>query len=177
MLLSIGIIGGGSVFSLGTDSDMRLFFDCISYYLPPKYPEKDWSILTDRLYRRYLRLEELDMAESLMKLVEKEFKQLDRKAVDWSKTKSGKVKSDLDITKATLNDIFDNYFYAFHHCVESAKFTYEALMSDPDYEYQPVMVSITTIPYLISYEDIPLSVFDNLGADEKPIWWTGKIPK
>ncbi|KDN13679.1 hypothetical protein SALWKB12_0534 [Snodgrassella communis] len=39
------------------------------------------------------------------------------------------------------------------------------------------MVAITTIPDVIAYEDIPLSVFDNLGADEKPIWWTGKIPK
>ena len=54
---------------------MRLFFDCISYYLPPKYPEKDWSVLTDRLYRQYLRLEELVIAESLMKLVQDESNQ------------------------------------------------------------------------------------------------------
>lgn len=177
MLLTIGIRGGGSVFILGTDSDMKLFFDCISYYLLPKYPKEDWSILTDRLYRRYLKLEELDTAESLMKLVEEEFKQLDREAIDWGPILSGKAKSDLDRTKSTLYDIFDGYFYAFHYCVESAKISYEGFKSDPDYEYEPVMVAITTLPYSISYKQIPLSVFDNLGADEKPIWWTGKIPK
>ena len=32
-----------------------------------------------------------------------------------------------------------------------------------------VMVAITTIPYCVSYKMIPLSVFDNLQADEKPI--------
>lgn len=170
--MKIGITGGGSIYDCGTDSDMRLFFDCISYYLPPKYPEKDWSVLTDRLYRRYLKLEELDIAESLMKLVQKEFKQLEKEAVDWSKTKSDKVKSDLDITKATLFDIFSNYFRAFYGCIESAKLENEAFNL-----YRPIMVAITTIPYVISYEKIPLSVFDNLGVDEKPIWWTGKIPQ
>lgn len=170
--LKIGYIGGGIIIDLGTDSDMKLFFDSISYYLPSKYPEKDWSILTDRLYRRYLKLEELDIAESLMKLVEEEFKQLDREAVDWSKTKSDKIKSDLDITKATLFDIFSNYFRAFYRCIEFA--VYENKHSN---FYRPIMVAITTIPYVISYEKIPLSFFDNLGADEKPIWWTGKIPQ
>lgn len=73
--MKIGITGEGSIYDCGTDSDMRLFFDCISYYLPPKYPEKDWSVLTDRLYRQYLRLEELVIAESLMKLVQDESNQ------------------------------------------------------------------------------------------------------
>ncbi|WP_239327051.1 hypothetical protein [Snodgrassella gandavensis] len=177
MLITIGIRGGSSVFILGTDSDMELFFDCISYYLQPKYPEENWSILTDRFYRRYLRLEELDTAEFLIKLVEEEFKQLDQEAIDWDPILSGKAKSDLDKTKSTLYDIFDGYFYAFHYCVESAKINYEGFKSDPDYEYEPVMVAITTLPFSISYKQIPLSVFDNLGADEKPIWWTGKIPK
>ncbi|OCG43897.1 hypothetical protein A9G28_03560 [Gilliamella sp. Fer1-1] len=172
-----GFCGGSSIFALGTDSDMKLFFDCISYYLLPKYPKEDWSILTDRLYRRYLKLEELDTAESLMKLVEEEFKQLDRDAIDWGPILSGKAKSDLDRTKSTLYDIFDDYFYAFHQCVESAKMNHEWFKSEPDYKYEPVMVCMAQVPYVVDYRYIPLSVFDNLGADEKPIWWTGKIPK
>ncbi|OCG13699.1 hypothetical protein A9G24_07435 [Gilliamella sp. App6-5] len=61
--------------------------------------------------------------------------------------------------------------------VESAKINYEGFKSDPDYEYEPVMVCITKVPDMVIYKQIPLSVFDNLGADKKPIWWTGKIPK
>ena len=177
MSLKHGFIGGGSIFNLGTDSDMQLFFDCISYYVLPKYPDQNWSIITDRLYRRYLKLEELDAAVALMKLVEKEFKQLDREAFDWSKILSGQVKSDLDRAKSTLFEIFGKYFETFYECIECAIRNYEWFKSDPDYKYQPVMVAITTIPYCVSYSQIPLSVFDNLQPDEKPIWWTGKIPK
>ena len=177
MLIKIGFRGGGLVYELGTDSDMRLFFDCISYYVLPKYPDKNWSLITDRLYRRYLRLEELDDAVALMKLVEKEFKQLDREAFDWSKILSGQVKSDLDRAKSTLFEIFGKYFEAFYKCIESAIVNYECFKSNSNYEYEPVMVTISTIPYCVSYSQIPLSVFDNLQPDEKPIWWTGKIPK
>ena len=37
--LKIGFISGGIVCDLGTDSDMQLFFDCISDYILPKYPD------------------------------------------------------------------------------------------------------------------------------------------
>ena len=177
MSIKIGFTGGARIVELGTDSDMRLFFDCILYYVPPKYPDQNWSLITDRLYRRYLKLEELDTAVALMKLVEKEFKQLDREAFDWSKILSGQVKSDLDRAKSTLFEIFVKYFEAFYECIECAIRNYEWFKSDPDYKYQPVMVAYTTIPDLITYKLIPLSVFDNLQPDEKPIWWTGKIPK
>ena len=177
MSLKNGFIGGGSIFNLGTDSDMQLFFDCISYYVLPKYPDQNWSLITDRLYRRYLKLEELDAAVALMKLVEKEFKQLDREAFDWSKILSGQVKSDLDRAKSTLFEIFGKYFEAFYESIECAIRNYEWFKSNSNYEYEPVMVTISTIPYCVSYSMIPLSVFDNLQPDEKPIWWTGKIPK
>ena len=170
--LKIGFLGGGIMGDLGTDSDMQLFFECISYYVTSKYPDQNWSIITDRLYRRYLKLEELDDAESLMKIVEKEFKQLNREAVDWSNVESGEAQSDLDRSKPTLFEIFFNYFELFYQCIEFALFQY----NDSKF-YRPIMVGITTIPDYSNYEEIPLSVFDNLKSDDKPIWWTRKIPK
>ena len=65
--------------------------------------------------------------------------------------------------------IFDADFKAFYECIECAIVSYEAFKSRPDYNYEPVMVAISTIPYCISYSKIPLSVFDNLQSDEKPI--------
>ena len=170
--LKIGLIGGGIINNLGTDSDMQLFFECISYYVLSKYPDQNWSIITDRLYRRYLKLEELDDAESLMKIVEKEFRQLNRESVDWSNVESGETQSDLDRSKPTLFEIFSRYFRSFYRCIEFALFEYNDLKF-----YRPIMVSITTIPDYHNYEKISLSVFDNLKSDDKPIWWTRKIPK
>ena len=173
--LKIGFAGGGIMSDLGTDSDMQLFFECISYYVPSKYPDQNWSIITDGLYRRYLKLEELDDAESLMKIVEKEFKQLNREAVDWSNVESGEAQSDLDRSKPTLFEIFFNYFESFYQCVEFVKYFDDKYGNER--VYRPIMVAITTIPYETAYGQIPLSVFDNLKPDDKPIWWTGKIPK
>ena len=170
--LKIGFAGGGIMSDLGTDSDMQLFFECISYYVPSKYPDQNWSIITDRLYRRYLKLEELDDAESLMKIVEKEFRQLNRESVDWSNVESGETQSDLDRSKPTLFEIFSRYFRSFYRCIEFALLEYNDLKF-----YRPIMVSITTIPDYYNYEKISLSVFDNLKSDDKPIWWTRKIPK
>lgn len=173
--IKIGFVGGGIICNLGTTSDLQLFFDCIEFYVAPKYPTQDWSVLTDRFYRRYLRLDELDNAVTLMKQVEKEFKQLDNNAIDTDEIKSSKIKSDSDLTKNNLFDTFSKYFKSFYQCIEFVN--YYDNKYGKDYKYQPIMVSITTIPYLMNYEQIPLSIFDELKPDEKPIWWTGKLPQ
>lgn len=170
--IKIGFVGGGIICNLGTTSDLQLFFDCIEFYVAPKYPTQDWSVLTDRFYRRYLRLDELDNAVTLMKQVEKEFKQLDNNAIDTDEIKSSEIKSDLDLTKKNLFDIFSKYFKSFYSCVESAKMEYKTFEL-----YRPIMISITTIPYLMNYKQIPLYIFDELKPDEKPIWWTGRLPQ
>ncbi|MCO6507175.1 MAG: hypothetical protein J6578_00045 [Snodgrassella sp.] len=176
MLIEIGFGGGSDVFELGTANDIILFFECIEYYVVPKYPERDWILITDRFYRRYLRLEELDTAEELIKLIEEEFKQYANEAIDITTIRLGKIKSCLNIDGNTLFDIFNRYFKAFYECVESAKLSYENFGSPSKDEYLPVMICITTIPYLISYKQIPLTVFDDLESDEEPIWLSGKIP-
>lgn len=172
--LKIGFVGGGLINNLGTNSDMQLFFDCIQFYLVPKYPDLRWSLLTDRFYRRYLKLNELEQAATLMRYVEAEFKILDNNAIDINEIKSGKIKSDLDINQKSLFDIFCKYFESFNECIEYVK--YYISKYGNEYRYEPVRVAITTIPYLMNYEQIPLSTFDKLNSNEKPIWWTGKIP-
>jgi hypothetical protein len=57
-----GYVGGGTIYSLGSLSDMILFFDCIKFYVPLKYPNENFDVILDRLYKRYLKLEELDEA-------------------------------------------------------------------------------------------------------------------
>jgi len=62
----IGVMGGNSIYELGPLKDIVLFFDCIEYFVVKHHSEQDWSLLTDRLYRRYLRLEELETTRKLM---------------------------------------------------------------------------------------------------------------
>ena len=80
----IGIAGGGTVWSLGTAQEIQLFFDCIDVYVVKSFPNEDWELITDRLYKRYLRQQELDIAVEKMNLIQKVFATLPNSAVDFT---------------------------------------------------------------------------------------------
>lgn len=72
----IGFSGGGRFGNVGTKEDFELFFACIERYAVTQHPELDWSIITDRLYKRYLRHEENERACELMQIIELEFEKV-----------------------------------------------------------------------------------------------------
>jgi len=57
----VGLQGGSSIFELGAVSDMRCFFSIINS-VGDRVP--DLEVYMDRLYRRYLQLEDLDEKET-----------------------------------------------------------------------------------------------------------------
>ena len=164
----IGFTGGGSLCELGSAIDVQLFFDCLGTYVARKHPEQDWSLLTDRLYQRYLRLEDLDSASALMAQVKQIFEVLPNSAIDWHGMVVDTSKTRLDPSKETLADIFGKFFEHFAHCVESAKISYEGFKSYPGYQYQPVRVAITDEPWAMAEEQRSLGEYDAL--EGKPFW-------
>lgn len=165
----IGFDGGSSLCELGPASDVVLFFDCLRTYAEQMHPEQDWSLLTDRLYRRYLRLDELEAASALMEQVRQLFAGLPASAVDWDPSILGNIeKTWLDPKQATLADVFRKYFEHFAHCVESARLGYETFKSYPGYTYQPVRVVISDLPGFARDKNKPLAEYDEL--EGKPFW-------
>lgn len=162
----VGFFGGGSAFSLGPVSDVVLFFGCITSFVIPLNMDKNWSLITDKFYRRYLGLDELDDAIILMNDVKKVFSKIRSSSIEWNEVMIG------DETKTTLNprleflsEIFFKYFEAFEHCVESAKIFYSTWG-----KYKPVRVGIANIPHFMLDERRPLSDYDNLSDTDKPFW-------
>ncbi len=129
---AIGISGGSSLYELGTVNDVQLFFDCMDSFVASKQLQGNWNLLSDRLYKRYLRLDELDDASMLMGQVKKIFMTVPKDAINWSEFKKTATQSRLDPTKKTLAEIFDAYFEQFDYCVESAKINYEELTFTPE---------------------------------------------
>lgn len=169
----IGIFGGSSLFELGSTMDVNLFFDCLNMYVVKKHPEQDWRVLTDRLYRRYLRLNELEKAAFLMTEVKQVFAALGNKAVDWRGITLSSSTTWLDPNKATLADIFGKYFDSLAHCVESAKICYDGFKTDPDYVYQGVRLVIADLPWFLIDKHRPLEEYDAL--EGSPFWGRSKI--
>jgi hypothetical protein len=164
----IGITGGSSLCELGPASDVQLFFDCLNTFVVSKHPEKDWSLLVDRLYKRYLRLDELDSAVVLMEQARKSFVNQSSEAVDWKLSIKMAPGTRLDSTKKTLVEIFENFFDHFIHCVESAKTNYEGFKSYQGYKFEPVRIVVSDQPWFIVEKNRPLEEYDTL--IDKPFW-------
>jgi len=153
----IGISGGNSTYERGTTSDMELFFECINYFVVRNYAEVNWNLLTDRLYRRYLRLEELEPASELMDKVKEIFSA--------TSMIGDRDKTWLDPTQKNLGLVFVNFFAAFDKAKESALYFYGAYK-----EYLPVKIIITDFLFFIRENKRPLVQYDELSMTDEPFW-------
>lgn len=165
---NIGFSGGSSICELGPTSDVILFFDCLRRYVQQRNPSRDISLLTDRLYRHYLRLEELDLAEGAMKFSQAEFANVLSSVVDWETYTAKNPGTRLDYQQPTLAGVFSRYFDLFSHCVESAKLNYAAFKDYPGYSYEPVKTVVSDMPDFMLESKRKLSDYDALKGE--PFW-------
>jgi hypothetical protein len=160
----IGFHGGSSMCELGPVMDVVLFFECLDIYVAQVHPEKDWGLLTDRLYRRYLRIEELDRASELMNEARNIFTTLHSSSIKWQTDMEGEITQTwLNSSASSLAEVFAKYFENFSHCVESAK-----LFFDSWNIYQPVRTGTTDIPYFIVDKNRPFEDYETIEGD--PFW-------
>jgi len=162
----IGVMGGDSIYELGPVKDVVLFFECLNYFIVNHHSEQDWSLLTDRFYRRYLRIEELEPAGELMRKVKEIFSGLANNEVDWGQGIQGDInKTWLDAQQPTLDLIFSKYFSNFENAVNSAIHNKEKYG-----EYFPVRLSISNGIIFVLEEKRPLSQYDELIVTDEPFW-------
>lgn len=158
---NIGFAGGSFLCELGPAADVALFFDCLSAYAAPSHPEGSWSLLTDRLYRRYLRQSELSEAAELMASASKAFAGIPSSAVDWTQASEGATR--LDRAQGTLADVFTNYFESFTRCVDSSKSFFD------DWRiYQPVRTVVADLPAFLHDKKRPFEEYEALTG--LPFW-------
>jgi len=126
-------------------------------------------VLTDRLYRRYLRLDELELATRKMRKVWDHFSSLPSTYLGPDRLAEVKTPdSRLDLGAPSLATMFARYFEHFDYCVESAKLNYEAFKAHPGYVYEPVRVIVTDMPRHMIDSARSLAEYDALVGD--PIW-------
>lgn len=121
---------------LGTATEMVDFFnyanDCLRDH-------RDIELL-ERLYKKYVRLEEIDETSLMVKMIKENIAP--------------------DVERR-----FVQYFSGIETCIESAKMFYKSWGI-----YQPVKVGVTDVPGYIQDKNRPLEVYDALGPDDLPFW-------
>jgi hypothetical protein len=148
---------------------MVAFFNCLRRYFPDIRQDADGAAIMDRLYRRYLRHEELDAAVAVMAKARTLFEQIRSADVDWHSAGYVETNTRLDVSKADLAAVFATYFTKFFECVGSAKSFFEEFKI-----YQPVRTIITDIPRFMSEKKRPLDLYDTLEGE--PFWLRGASP-
>lgn len=159
----IGFDGGSFLCELGSSTDVVTFFKCLDTYVVQTHPGADYALLTDRLYRRYLRLDELGTAVSMMSQVRDVFARVPSDSVDWKMMGWDETDTWLNVKQATLADVFAKYFEHFTKCVESAQVFFNSWNI-----YQPVKTVIADMPEFMTDKKRPLVQYDVLEGE--PFW-------
>lgn len=160
---NIGFHGGHSAYELGPATDVAAFFKCLEMYSGDLARQPGFHVLSDRLYRRYLKLDELDAASDLLTKVRSAFAQIPSSTVDWQTLGVQLTNTRLDVTKETLAKIFAAYFELFSRAKGSAESFFESFKI-----YQPVKIVISDMPEFMVDKKRPLEQYDAL--EDKPFW-------
>ncbi|MEW9524417.1 hypothetical protein MRBLRH8O_002239 [Agrobacterium radiobacter] len=158
----IGFFGGSSIFELGSKSDVLCFFSILKDLGRGR---DSYDVLTDRLFRKYIRLGEIDAAILIMNEAHEYFSKIQSGGFDWDRFGFNKSDTNLDTTLSNLSDVFRKYFEGFEYCVQSSR-----AFNDDWGIYKAVRVVVSDMPGFLVDKSRPLEEYDALGADEKPFW-------
>lgn len=160
---TVGIFGGGLLCELGPVSDAQAFFWCLNTYVVKKDSTTEYSLLTDRLYRRYLNLQDIDHARKLMTRVEEFFTKIPGKLVDWPSSGIDRAATCIEVDGLNLSVIFSKYFTCFEDCARADRGFFEDWRKS-----LPLRFIISDLAGFAEGKERPLDHYDMLTGD--PFW-------
>jgi hypothetical protein len=158
---NVGFYGGSLICDLGSASDMRTFFGCVG--LAASQLPNGGSLLTDRLYRRYLRLEELDPAATLLEQVRDIMVNIPTDSVDWESLGWDATVTNLTMSAPNLSQTMGRYLDSAQELISEAR-GFEKRF----HIYKPVITIITDTPKFYVEKRRPLAEYDALEGE--PMW-------
>lgn len=168
-MYKVGFTGGSSIVEVGSANGMNAFFALIRESTR-RSPERDWSLISDRLFKRYVRQEDLQSTKRDLEDIRALFSVV--QATEVNKVLGMEELASASLTKGaeSLSESFSRYFDAAFHCIESAEVNFAMFGSAPEYEYsyEPVIVIRSEMPAYLVDSRIPLSDYDELTGN--PFW-------
>lgn len=162
-MANVGFTGGSLLCEEGPPSDMVVFFNCLRLCAAEAGPSSGELALVDRLYRRYLKLDELDAALTFMTKAKDRLAQASAAKFDWTEAGLDPARTQLILSGSTLAAVFEKYFQDFPRCVDSARSFFARWNI-----HQPVRVVKSHVTDFTDEKKRPLEEYDQLDGD--PFW-------
>lgn len=127
---TVGFRGGNSLFDLGSSQAMTAFLELIRAQ-PQLLANTGCDLVTDRLYRRYVRREDVESTRQILDKVKEVFSGTSNSVLLSVLDQDEAVQGGLDVGADNLAKVFSRYFNAIEHCMESAEVNFQEFASDP----------------------------------------------
>lgn len=163
----VGFKGGPRIKEVGPRFDMWAFFEAVAEKLENDDLGSRFPLVGDRLYKRYIRLEEMESVKEEMDIIKSELEKI--YLDNWLETKLEpdetieKMGTRLNLKAENLADLFEPFFSGFYKTYETALFFHKE-----DNEYYPLKIVYTDLPYYAFDKRRPLEDYENLEGD--PFW-------
>jgi hypothetical protein len=145
-----------------------VFFLLIKKYAAHFLTQRERNLIFNRLYKKYLTIEETYLAVDTMKLVQEKFGLIEISDVDWEAYGlTGQPKS-FGPAASDLAQATEEYFRRFYGCASAA--LYNANLAEGGF-FKPVRISRSDFGSLYETEQRPLEGYDRW--DGPPFWLTG----
>jgi len=173
-MYKVGFNGGGTLIEVCDVSVMEAFFLLIRDHATT-LSEAELALVGDRLYRRYVRLEDAEATRLVLASIRQSFSELPVAMLDGRLPDKDRVENPLSNTDGTLAGAFSKHFDAIERCLESAEVNLRHFSGKPefDYKYEPVVVIRSEMPGFMLDKRISLSAYD--GLDGPPFWLRHKV--
>jgi hypothetical protein len=162
-MLNVGFFGGHTVHGLGPACDMQAFFTCVKMAASSLDSKVVNFSLIDRLYRRYVKLDELQATAALIAQIQVIMRDIQTHNIEWNTIVPLHGATRLDTSKISISDVFEKYFFAFDDSVGSAQSFYKTFG-----KYRPVLTIISDMPRFLVDEKRPPMEYDALEGE--PMW-------
>ncbi len=164
----VGITGGGMIRYLGNKEEMQEFFHLIDRYTKEYDSNTDYNLILDRLYKRYLKLEELEETKRLLNRIQNIFFKIPCDAEYIRFLNTNMESSSVNFKAKNLKEFFEEYFYIILKTIDSAIFDHEYYKKKGEFSYRRVRITKQDIVQHTIDEMRPNEIYDNLEGE--PYW-------
>lgn len=167
-MVEYGYIGGSNLIALGSREYVQSFFKAIDKYVFSEelYRRLDWSLITDRLYKRTISDDMLDVAIGTMArmLYLMEFTSLS--SVKWKALGLNGPEDGPEVgANANLSDFYRPFGTGLIQCATSEIFY---TLDEPP--LPAFRIGLTTVPRYIIDRARPAEEYEALGPKDLPFW-------